>query len=111
MKLLWLFLLLFLNGIAHSQNIPIERLTNWSNAGIPNLDTANYLEISAFDLVESPQFIQGLHLYNSTEQLILAEKNIGTRFSVPGNELKSGAYYLQVETQFGCSFVRVIKID
>ncbi|MFM7619857.1 MAG: glycosyl hydrolase family 28-related protein, partial [Bacteroidota bacterium] len=50
MKLLWLFLLLFLNGIAHSQNIPIERLTNWSNAGIPNLDTANYLEISAFDL-------------------------------------------------------------
>jgi hypothetical protein len=45
MKLLWLFLLLFLNSIAHSQNIPIERLTNWSNAGIPNLDTANYLEI------------------------------------------------------------------
>jgi hypothetical protein len=61
--------------------------------------------------VASPQFVQRLNIYNSTGQLVLTQKNIGTRFSVPGNELKSGAYYLQIETQFGCSFVRVIKID
>jgi hypothetical protein len=51
--------------------------------------------------VASPQFVQRLNIYNSTGQLVLTQKN----------ELKSGAYYLQIETQFGCSFVRVIKID
>ena len=50
MKLLWLFFLFILTGVVQSQVIPTERLTNWSNAGLPNLDTANYQEISAIDL-------------------------------------------------------------
>ena len=61
--------------------------------------------------VASPQFVKRFNIYNSTGQLVVTSENIGTWFSVPGNELKSGAYFLQFETQFGCSFVRVIKID
>jgi len=61
--------------------------------------------------IESANYIQRINVYNSSGQLILVKKNIGTRFSLPGHELKSGYYHLQIETQFGCSFVRVIKID
>jgi Secretion system C-terminal sorting domain len=61
--------------------------------------------------IESAHYIQRINVYNSSGQLILVKKNLGTRFSLPGHELKSGYYHLQIETQFGCSFVRVIKID
>jgi Secretion system C-terminal sorting domain len=50
MKLVWLFPLVLLNITIMAQNIPIERLTNWSSVGNPNLDTTNYEVISAIDI-------------------------------------------------------------
>jgi hypothetical protein len=110
----------------NSYEIPAEHrtLNNQPLAGTCNLELVlAQIEQHGMDLqvypnpfsralqISSPTYIDCVRVYDSTSQLVLSKQNIGNQFKLDGTDLKNGAYYLQVETKIGCSFVKVIKIQ